>query len=115
MKRTLITLIVIIAAGAGIYFILQKNKAKNDADTAAAVTYYIVQQKKGNKDADEDAVAEKNEAVAGRIDTAHNGDMSLGYLANGTFMPKHEVTVAAGTGGLVVRVLIDEGSRVPAG
>ncbi|MBV2227301.1 MULTISPECIES: efflux RND transporter periplasmic adaptor subunit [Sphingobacterium] len=95
MKRTLITLIVIIAAGAGIYFILQKNKAKNDADTAA--------------------VAEKNAAVAVRIDTAENSNMSLEYLANGTFMPKQEVTVAAETGGRVVRVMVDEGSRVSAG
>ncbi|GGE30132.1 MULTISPECIES: efflux RND transporter periplasmic adaptor subunit [Sphingobacterium] len=95
MKRTLITLIVIIAAGAGIYLILQKNKAKNDADTAA--------------------VAEKNAAVAVRIDTAENSNMSLEYLANGTFMPKQEVTVAAETGGRVVRVMVDEGSRVSAG
>ncbi|WP_156306865.1 efflux RND transporter periplasmic adaptor subunit [Sphingobacterium endophyticum] len=95
MKRTLITLLVIIAAGAGIYFILQKNKAKNDAATAA--------------------VAEKNAAVAVRIDTAENSNMSLEYLANGTFMPKQEVTVAAETGGRVVRVLVDEGSRVSPG
>ncbi|MCT1529723.1 efflux RND transporter periplasmic adaptor subunit [Sphingobacterium daejeonense] len=95
MKRTIITLIVILAAGAGIYLILQKNKAKNDADTAA--------------------VAEKNAAVAVRIDTAINSDLNLDYLANGTFMPKQEVTVAAETGGRVVRVLVDEGSRVSPG
>ncbi len=95
MKRTIITLLVIIAAGAGIYYVLQKNKAKNDADTAA--------------------VAEKNAAVAVRIDTARMSNISLEYLANGTLMPKQEVTVAAETGGRVVRVMVDEGSHVSAG
>src|SRR5690606_18403236 len=60
-------------------------------------------------------VAQKNAAVAVRIDTAVNQQMSLAYQANGTFMPKQEVTVAAETGGRVVRVLVDEGSRVSAG
>lgn len=95
MKRTIITLLVIVAAGAGIYYILQQNKAKNDAETAA--------------------VAETNAAVAVRIDTARISQMDLEYLANGTFMPKQEVTVSAETGGRVVRVLVDEGSHVSAG
>ena len=32
MKRTIITLLVIVAAGAGIYYTLQQNKANNDAE-----------------------------------------------------------------------------------
>lgn len=95
MKRTIITLLVIVAAGAGIYYTLQQNKANNDAETAA--------------------VAETDAAVAVRIDTARMNQMDLEYLANGTFMPKQEVTVSAETGGRVVRVLVDEGSHVSAG
>lgn len=95
MKRTIITLLVIVAAGAGIYYILQQNKAKNDAETAA--------------------VAETSAAVAVRVDTATKSQENLEYLANGTFMAKQEVTVSAETGGRVVRVLVDEGSRVSAG
>lgn len=95
MKRTIITLLIIVAAGAGIYYVLQKNKAKNDAETAA--------------------VAETNAAVAVRVDTAKRSQESLEYLANGTFLPKQEVTVSAETGGRVVRVMVDEGSRVSAG
>lgn len=95
MKRTIITLLVVVAAGAGIYYILQKNKAKNESETAA--------------------VAETNAAVSVRVDTAKISQMDLDYPANGTFMPKQEVTVSAETGGRVVRVLVDEGSRVSAG
>ncbi|MGH2622778.1 MAG: efflux RND transporter periplasmic adaptor subunit [Sphingobacterium sp.] len=95
MKRTIITILIIVAAGAGIYYILQKNKAKNAAETAV--------------------VAQKNTAVTVRIDTAKMTEMSMSYQANGTFMPKQEVTVAAETGGRVVRVLVDEGSRVSSG
>ncbi|WP_293935152.1 efflux RND transporter periplasmic adaptor subunit [Sphingobacterium sp. UBA6645] len=95
MKRALITIIVIALALAGIFYILNKNKAKVEQETAV--------------------VAQKNAAVAVRIDTAVNQQMSLAYQANGTFMPKQEVTVAAETGGRVVRVLVDEGSRVSAG
>ncbi|MVZ64435.1 efflux RND transporter periplasmic adaptor subunit [Sphingobacterium sp. DK4209] len=95
MKRALITIIVIALALGGIVYLLNKNKAKVEQETAV--------------------VAQKNAAVAVRIDTARNQQMSLAYQANGTFMPKQEVTVAAETGGRVVRVLVDEGSRVSAG
>ena len=95
MKRVIISIIIIAAVLAGIMFILNKNKAKVEQETAI--------------------VAQKNAAVAVRIDTAQNQQMSLAYQSNGTFMPKQEVTVAAETGGRVVRVLVDEGSRVSAG
>lgn len=95
MKRAIIAIIVIGAALVGMFMILNKNKKKVEAETAV--------------------VAEKNAAVAVRIDTARTEAMNLAYQANGTFMPKQEVTVAAETGGRVVRVLVDEGSRVGAG
>lgn len=95
MKRGIITLLIIAAALGGIYFILNKNKEKNEAVTAEA--------------------AKTNAYVAVRIDTARLDAMNLAYAANGTFQPKQEVTVAAETAGRVVRVLVDEGSHVSAG
>lgn len=95
MKRAIIIIIVIGLALAGIVYKLNKNKAEVAQETAI--------------------VAEKNAAVTVRIDTARTQSMNLAYQANGTFMPKQEVTVAAETGGRVVRVLVDEGSRVGVG
>ncbi len=95
MKRAIITVLVVAAVLAGIIYILNKNKAQNQAVTeAAAVT---------------------NETVAVRIDTARTQSVDLSYIANGTLMPKQEVTVSAEASGRVVKVLVDEGSRVSAG
>ncbi|MCA5006358.1 efflux RND transporter periplasmic adaptor subunit [Sphingobacterium bovistauri] len=95
MKRAIITVIIIAAALGGIFFILNKNKAKNEAVTAEA--------------------AKTNAYVAVRIDTARLDNINLANSANGTFQPKQEVTVGAEASGRVVRVLVDEGSRVSAG
>ena len=95
MKRGIITLLIIAAAIGGIYFILNKNKEKNEAVTTEA--------------------AKTNAYVAVRVDTARLESVNLAYAANGTFQPKQEVTVAAETAGRVVRVLVDEGSHVSAG
>ncbi len=95
MKKVIITGIVIIAALAGIMFVLNKNKASNEAETAV--------------------VAEKNSAVAVRIETADFKELNGQYIANGTFAPKQEVKISAETPGLVARVLVKEGSSVSAG
>ncbi|MGN0004186.1 MAG: efflux RND transporter periplasmic adaptor subunit [Sphingobacterium composti] len=95
MKRAIITVIIIAAALGGIFFILNKNKAKNEAVTAEA--------------------AKTNAYVAVRIDTARLDNINLANTANGTFQPKQEVTVSAEAAGRVVRVLVDEGSHVSAG
>jgi len=95
MKRGIITLLIIAAGLAGIFFVLNKNKKKNEAETAE--------------------VAKTNAAIAVRIDTAKVSSMDLRYTSNGTFEPKQEVTVGAETAGRVVKVLVDEGSRVSAG
>ena len=95
MKRGIITLLIIAAALGGIYFILNKNKAKNEAVTTEA--------------------AKTNAYIAVRVDTARLETLNLAYAANGTFEPKQEVTVAAETAGRVLRVLVDEGSHVGAG
>jgi len=95
MKRAIITVIIIAAALGGIFVILNKNKAKNEAVTAEA--------------------AKTNAYVAVRIDTARLDNINLANSANGTFQPKQEVTVGAEASGRVVRVLVDEGSHVSAG
>lgn len=95
MKRAIITVIIIAASLGGIFYILNKNKAKNEAVTAEA--------------------AKTNAYVAVRIDTAKMSVVDASSTANGTFQPKQEVTVSAEAAGRVVRVLVDEGSRVSAG
>ncbi|MFD2742255.1 MULTISPECIES: efflux RND transporter periplasmic adaptor subunit [Sphingobacterium] len=95
MKRTIITIVVIAAALAGIVYLLQKNKAHNEAETQAA--------------------AATNPKVSVRTDTASNRMMNLAYISNGTFEPKQMVTVSAEAQGRVVRVLVDEGNAVRAG
>lgn len=95
MKRGIITIIIIAAALGGIFFILNKNKTKNDAITEEA--------------------AKTNAYVAVRIDTARLELMNLEYVANGTFQPKQEVIIGAEAAGRVVRVLVEEGAYVSAG
>ena len=95
MKRIIITVIVIAGALAGIMYILNKNKAQNEAETAEAAVV--------------------NATVSVRVDTARHQNVDLRYLANGTFQPKQEVTVSAETMGRVVRVMVEEGANVRAG
>ncbi len=95
MKKIVITSVIIIAALAGIIYVLNNNKAKNEAQTAI--------------------VAEKNTGVTVRVAEAGYQDMNLKYTTNGVFMPKQEVKIAAETPGRVARVLVQEGSRVGAG
>lgn len=95
MKRIIITVIVVAAALAGIIYILNKNKANNEAETAEAAVV--------------------NSTVSVRVDTARHQQVDMSYTANGTFQPKQEVTVSAEASGRVVRVLVEEGSRVGVG
>lgn len=95
MKRVIITIISVAVVLGGIVYLLKSNKKKNEEITAAA--------------------AVTNETVAVRVDTVSSRMVDLAYIANGTFMPKQEVTVSAETPGRVVRVLVNEGSSVSAG
>ncbi|MFD1770296.1 efflux RND transporter periplasmic adaptor subunit [Sphingobacterium suaedae] len=95
MKRVIIAVVIIAAALAGIMFLLNKNKAKNEAQTAV--------------------VAEKNAAVAVRADVADLREVNAQYISNGVFAPKQEVKLAAEAAGRVIRVLVDEGDFVRAG
>lgn len=95
VKGIIITLVIIAAALAGIFYILNKNKASNQAAT--------------------DEVAKQNVAITVRVDTATVREMDASYVGNGTFIPKQEVIVGAEVGGRVARVLVKEGDFVRAG
>ena len=95
MKRLIITVLIVAAAFAGIFYILDKNKTKNEEQTAV--------------------VAIQNSSVAVRIDSASVREVNAQYVTNGVFAPKQEVKLAAEAAGKVTRVLVDEGSFVRAG
>ena len=95
MKKTIITIALIGASIAGIVFVLNKNKEKSEQATAI--------------------VAEKNANVAVRVDIVDFRSVNTQYEANGTFQAKQEVALSAETQGRVIRVLVNEGSRVGAG
>src|SRR5690606_20551143 len=95
MKKVVITGIIVIAALAGIMYVLNNHKAENQAQT--------------------DIVGQTNSHVAVRVETVDIREVNGQYIANGTFAPKQEVKISAETPGLVTRVLVDEGSYVKAG
>lgn len=95
MKKTIISIAIAVASLGGIIYVLNKNKAKSEEETAI--------------------VAQKNANVAVRADIADFRSVNTQYEANGTFQAKQEVNLSAETQGRVISVLVDEGSRVGAG
>ncbi|UIR57488.1 efflux RND transporter periplasmic adaptor subunit [Sphingobacterium sp. SRCM116780] len=95
MKKIIITAVVVIAALAGIMYVLKKNKKENESQTAV--------------------VGQKNAAVAVRVAEVDFKDVNNQYITNGTFMPKQEVKLSAEVAGRVARVLVDEGAYVKVG
>lgn len=95
MKKVIITGVILIAAIAGIMYVLNNHKAENEKQT--------------------EIVAERNAFVAVRTAVADFQEINGQYIANGTFIPKQEVKISAETPGLVTRVLVDEGAHVKAG
>src|SRR5690606_7402255 len=70
---------------------------------------------KANSEAQTAIVAQKNAAVAVRVETADFKNVNGEYVANGVFAPKQEVKISAETAGIVTKVLVKEGSFVSAG
>lgn len=95
MKKGIIRVVVIIACLAGIYYIINKNKEKNEAETRI--------------------VAEKNPNVSVTADTVKIRSVDTKYHANGTFMPFQEMELAAESMGRVTKVMVDDGSFIKAG
>lgn len=94
MKKLLYIISGVAVIGLGAY-ILNKNKEKNEAETAV--------------------VSQKNTAVAVRTATVKNEVPNTDYVANGTFEPSQQLQFPAENNGRVVRVLVDEGTVVRKG
>jgi membrane fusion protein (multidrug efflux system) len=95
MKKLVISIAVVVAALVGIYYVINKNKAHNLAQTAV--------------------VAQKNSAVAVRAAKVSYQDLSNAYISNGIFAPKQEVVLSTEAPGRVESVLVREGQNVSAG
>ena len=95
MKKTITTIIIAVLSIGGIVYILNKHKAKSEEETKI--------------------VAQKNANVVVRADLVDLRSVNTRYEANGTFQAKQEVALSAETQGRVMRVLVNEGSRVGAG
>lgn len=95
MKKTILTIIAIVASLGVIGYVLTKNKAENKAKT--------------------DIVAEKNAAVSVKTAQVKTESISLDFVANGNFAPTQELTFSAEKSGKVIKVLADEGDYVNVG
>lgn len=95
MKKTILTIIAIVASLGVIGYVLTKNKAENKAKT--------------------DIVAEKNAAVSVKTAQVKTESISLDFVANGNFKPTQELTFSAEKSGKVIKVLVDEGDYVNVG
>lgn len=95
-KRTIVTVISVIAVLVLIGWILQKNKKENAEKTAI--------------------VAEGNSgAVAVKTETVKKSNIDLDFSANGTFEANQDLTLSAENSGRVTRISVDEGDRVRKG
>ena len=95
MKKNIVTILVIIGALGLISYILMKNKAENAEKIAI--------------------VASKNSNVSVKVAQVKSEEVSLDFVANGTFEPIQELTFSAEKSGKVIRVLAKEGDRVSVG
>ena len=95
MKKVVITGVVIIVARAGIMYVLNGHKEKNQEHT--------------------EIVGQQNAQINVRTAVADFREVNGQYIANGTFAPNQEVKISAETPGVVTRVLVQEGASVKAG
>ncbi|CAA9196914.1 efflux RND transporter periplasmic adaptor subunit [Flavobacterium collinsii] len=95
MKKTIITIVIIIAALGVIGYVLNNNKKENKEKT--------------------DIVAEKNAAVSVKVAPVKTEEVSLDFVANGNFQPIQQLTFSAEKSGKVITVLAKEGDYVRVG
>ena len=93
--RIIATVGIIIGVIALIGWVLTSNKKKNDAKTAVA--------------------AQTNSDVAVRTFTVAKQTIEQDFAVNGNFAPIRQMNFASENAGRVVRILVDEGSRVSVG
>jgi RND family efflux transporter MFP subunit len=95
MKKNITIVAVILGALGLIAFTLNKNKTENKAKT--------------------DIVAEKNASVSVKTAQVKTEELTLDFLANGSFEPIQELTFSAEKTGKVISVLVKEGDYVNVG
>lgn len=95
MKKTIITIIILVVVIGGIGWILSNNKKKNQAKT--------------------DFVAQGNGAIAVNVGDAKKTVPELDFNANGTFAANQELMFSAENSGRVTKIFVEEGSRVSIG
>lgn len=95
MKKNILIIVAIVITLGVIGYVLINNKKENEAKTAI--------------------VAEKNASISVKVATVKTEEVSLDFFANGNFAPLQELSFSAEKPGRVVRVLVDEGSRVQSG
>jgi RND family efflux transporter MFP subunit len=93
--RTIVTIAIIVGVVALISWVLTGNKKKNEEKTAVA--------------------AQTSSEVVVRTFTAQKQSVDQNFGVNGNFAPAQQMNFAAENSGRVVRVLVDEGSRVRRG
>lgn len=94
-KKSLLSILAVVAVAVGFYFILQKNKAKNEEQVAI--------------------VAEKNTEVAVRAVPVQYEDNQNEISINGTFVAKTTANISAEMGGQLIALYVKEGSYVRPG
>src|SRR5690349_10452478 len=98
-KRSIVRTLTILATLAGavviIGWVLSNNKKKNEAKTAI--------------------VAQSSSDVAVRVSAVQTQNIDLDFAVNGNFAPAQQMDFASESAGRVVKVLVDEGSRVRVG
>ena len=96
-KFTKILVGILVTAGivALIAMVLNNNKKKNEAKTAV--------------------VAETNTGIAVKTAVVATQPLDLNFSANGKFSPGQELEFSSETAGRVIKVLVDEGSKVSKG
>jgi len=95
MKRTIITILIIVVAVAGAAFILKNNKAKMQQQTELA--------KKVNATTPVQVEEVKEENIGGT------------FTATGTFAPSKQIVVVTEVAGKVISLSVDEGQHVSKG
>lgn len=93
--KALLWIVVLASVLAGIAFVLEENKAENEAKTAI--------------------VAQENSSVLVRTDTVRKKPLDLGFSVNGNFIPSQELSFASEKSGRVVKVMVKEGDAVRVG
>ena len=94
-KKSIITILALVAVAVAFFLILQNNKNKNQAEL--------------------ERVAQTNSEVAVRTAEVQKEAISGRFSVNGTFLPQTEAQVSAELGGQLVNLYVAEGDQVKAG